>query len=353
MGCKHITIALFAVTALVGCSLEEPPEGGDAPIEAYGGPVDVDVAGLQLSEQSEDRLAGSLRIGETIVSFDVRQIAHQRFDIEIRHGDRALTAASDYAEKSFVLGGHKSDGAELRLDKRDLYAVTQLGHAITEAELPDAYRPDVENMRGVVYHTTGSALRRALAVWATSNAGDIATRTVKGNGVISLCAYLTDRYVPASHDCYFCDHDDWNLVEIGPGGPINCYPDSCNPACTNYNSGTCSANACVRYNGGISVVQWGSDSDKYGACSLFGGNRYTVDCLNLGHCHRNGHSDGSHWCSDESDAASDDQLQAPNCIMNNGCSNTCGGYSVPGECWCDESCEGLGDCCMDKKSQCG
>jgi len=36
----------------------------------------------------------------------------------------------------------------------------------------------------------------------------------------------------------------------------------------------------------------------------------------------------------------------------NSCAGNCGGQA-PGGCWCDPKCEGNGDCCADKKSECG
>jgi hypothetical protein len=336
---------MLSSVAAVGC-LQEGLEEEEDPI----GAVD-EVPTFELTESSDDRLAGSLLVEGTQLAFDVTQTEHQNFAIEVRYDDNTLTAVSDYTRDEFVFDGVKSDGSDVELSKFDLYVVGQLGQAIADAQLPKAYRPDVERMRGVVYQTPSSALKRALAVWAQRTIGTSADHVVKSIGVDYLCGYLTSWYIPASHDCWDCDHDDWSLVEVGPGGLFNCYPDDCHPLCANYNGGSCSEQQCK--GGGISVVQWGSIWDKYGACTNWDTNAYTKDCLDHDHCVRNGHGTGSYWCMDEGAAAADDQAQASDCIMNNGCADNCGSYSSSGGCFCDSACDDLGDCCMDYHIQCG
>ena len=86
---------------------------------------------------------------------------------------------------------------------------------------------------------------------------------------------------------------------------------------------------------------------------LWDTNAYTRDCLMHDHCVRNDHDTFSGWCSDDAVPASDDQSSANDCIMKDGCSGSCGGYSASGGCWCDSGCDSYGDCCMDKHQKCG
>jgi len=54
---------------------------------------------------------------------------------------------------------------------------------------------------------------------------------------------------------------------------------------------------------------------------------------------------------------SDPLLSGAHCVVDDGsplnsCAGICG-LQAPGGCWCDAQCEETGDCCADKKSQCG
>ncbi|MCA9680975.1 MAG: hypothetical protein KC457_02170 [Myxococcales bacterium] len=294
------------------------------------------------------------------VDFSVRQIQEQRFAIEVRYADVTLTGESNYIDQQFYLDGYVSaSGADIVLTDQDVLIMNELGEALADAQLINSYRPDVEHQRGVVIHGPGSALARTLAVWTTKGVGESPEREIiaeHGRTIDYLCGYLTGYGIPASHDCWDCWNtwDGWNNVNIGPQGSANCYPDSCGGGCSNKNTYSCGRLSCEQSGGGGNGTwQWGSNSDKYAACTVWDTNAYTRDCLMHDHCVRNDHDTFSGWCSDDAVPASDDQSSANDCIMKDGCSGSCGGYSASGGCWCDSGCDSYGDCCMDKHQKCG
>jgi hypothetical protein len=315
---------------------------------------------LELGERSQSGIAGRMRLEGLSVDFGVRRTSEQVFALEIRFGDVTLTGELDYAKEVFLLDGFASEtGEDVVLDERALVVVEGLGMALASARVDGPYRPDVKNMRGVVHQTPGSALSRLLAVWQTSGLGNVPEnyiKAVQGSSIDYLCGWLTGFGIQATHDCWDCWNrwDGWSYVNIGPQGSYNCYPDSCSSACSNYNAIRCGRLSCEQSGGGRNGTwQWGSNGDKYGACTVWDTNAYTRDCLYHDHCTRNDHSSASGWCSDEATRAIDDQISAKDCIMMNGCTASCGGYNAIRGCWCDSACEGYGDCCMDKVQKCG
>jgi hypothetical protein len=192
-----------------------------------------------------------------------------------------------------------------------------------------------------------------------------------GRTIKYLCGWLTGYGVQSTHDCWDCwnDWDGWNYVNPGPNGYTkNCYPDSCGRSnaegegspinsgqCGNYGTYTCSRLSCEQSGGGGNGTwQWGSDGDKFGACTVWDTNIYPVDCLDHDHCVRNDHATASLYCDDMLDNAADDQTLGSDCKMMNGCGGRCGGSftGTNGTCYCDSACDSYGDCCSDYHLSC-
>lgn len=321
--------------------------------------ADEEATPLDLDQSDDAQLVGAMQVEDLEVVFSSRQVEDQVFAIEVRYGDVTFTGEFDYVNELFHLDGFvTSTGADIAIEDLDMVIIQELGQALSDAGLVNSYRPDVQNLRGVVYQTPGSVLSRMLSVWALSGVGVSPEREIKavhGRTINYYCGYLTGMGVGATHDCWDCwdTWDGWNYVDIGPGTDINCYPDSCDYRCWNYNVNYCGRLSCEQSGGGGNGTwQWGSYGDKYGACTIWDSNSYTGDCLRHDHCVRNDHSTGSSWCSDDAVPAGDDQTSGRDCIMANGCGGACGTYSAAG-CWCDSSCDSYGDCCMDKHAVCG
>jgi hypothetical protein len=338
-------ITAVAAFVILGCAPEEA-EPAASPLE--------------FSELNDDLMVGTMLLEDIEVAFSVRQTSDQVFALEVRYGDVTFTGESDYNQEIFLLDGFvTATGADIVINDDDLLIIQELGQALSDAELINSYRPDVEHQRGVVLQTPGGALARALSVWVTRGVSESPEHAIKaehGRTITYLCSSLTGYGIPATHDCWDCwsDWDGWSYVNIGPQGGNNCYADSCAPGCSNSGTNQCGRLSCEQSGGGSNGSwQWGSNSDKYGACTVWDTNAYTQDCLNHDHCVRNDHSTGSSWCSDDAVPAGDDQASGRDCIMNNGCAGNCGGFSGAGQCYCDASCETYGDCCMDKRQQCG
>ena len=324
----------------------EPTETGDGQ-----GP-------LSFVERSDAAVVGSIDVEGMVAQFEARAVSEQVFSVVVMHDNLTLTADLDYNTNRFLFDGYVSeDGSSTVLTDEDKAVVEELGSALADEGMSQTTRdPD---HRGVVIQSAGSALVRALGTWRTWSVTADLRRDVEaeaGRTINYLCGWLTGYGMKASHDCWDCwdTWDGWNYVDIGPQGSYNCYPDSCSSACGNYNVNRCGKLSCEQSGGGANGTwQYGSNSDKYAACTVWDTNAYTQDCLMHDHCVRNDHDTFSGWCSDEAADAVDDQPGARDCIMKNGCSGACGGYSSAGGCYCDSSCDTYGDCCMDKHQKCG
>lgn len=346
---KSSIFAAVVILALTACMAEEPDTIRDPS------------SPLELIDNDDDVLRGTMQFEDLEVSFQVRETSSQVFAMELRWADVTYTGEYDYNQELFVLDGFvTSTGEDIVVNDQDLMIMQELGEALADAQLINAYRPDVEHQRGVVLQTPGSALARLLAVWTVRGVNESPAHEIAaehGRTIEYLCGYLTGFGIQATHDCWDCwDYwDGWSYVNIGPQGANDCYPDSCSPNCSNYNTNRCGKLSCEYSSGGggNGTWQWGRDADKYAACTVWDTNAYTRDCLMHDHCVRNDHDTFSGWCSDDAVPAGDDQSSARDCIMNNGCSGSCGGYSASGGCWCDAGCDTYGDCCMDKHQRCG
>ena len=340
--------ALFGIALALGIGCVTPTE----PVTEETGDS------LAFIERSDEAVIGTIEVDGLTASFESRQIAEQVFAIEVLYNGITLTADIDYPGGSAKYDGFASeDGSDTVLTDDDKVLIAELGQALADEGLAKTTR-DPEK-RKVVYFSPGATLVHALSVWHLTPVSSELRRDMQmeaGRTITYLCGWLTGYGKKASHDCWDCwDYwDGWNYVNIGPEGAYNCYPDSCSSSCSNYNTYRCGRLSCEQSGGGGNGTwQWGSNSDKYGACTVWDTNAYTQDCLYHDHCVRNDHSTGSGWCSDDAVPAGDDQTGARDCIMKNGCSGNCGGYNSAAGCWCDSSCDSAGDCCMDKHQKCG
>jgi len=316
---------------------------------------------LSLTEQSADTLRGSMTFEELRVDFSSRRVSKDVFSIEVLRDGLTMTADLDYTKNQFRFDGFATDsGEDTVLDDDDKLVIAALAETLSAEGYGKADSDPTR--RGVTLHTPGSALSRALAVWHLTPVSSELRRDVKaeaGRTILYHCGYLTGYGIQATHDCWDCWNrwDGWNYVNVGMNGyGVDCYPDSCSSACGNYGSNTCGKLSCEQSGGGGSGSwQWGSDADKYGACTAWDTNAYVQDCLDHDHCVRNDHATGSSWCSDEAASAIDDQPGATNCKMINGCSGRCNGSytsSTGVTCYCDAACDTYGDCCSDYHLSC-
>jgi len=348
-----------SLVTLAACVAPTSTEGPQTEQKEPSAPAPAP-AGLSLDSQSEDVVSGSAVVQGRKLEFLSRQVAPQVFTIEVWSGSLSLTSDVDFTKLQVLFDGFKTEtGEDARLSADDKALLEELGKTLAAAGF--AKTADDPTHRGSVVHSAGSAMVRALSVWRVTPVEANLRRDFKavtGRTVKYLCGWLTGYGVQSTHDCWDCwdNWDGWSYVNIGPNGyGANCYPDSCDPSCGNYNIYRCGRMSCEQSGGGGNGNwQWGSNGDKFGACTVWDTNIYPIDCLDHDHCVRNDHSLLSGYCDDMVDNASDDQTFGVDCKMMNGCGGRCGGsYSANGKtCFCDAYCDTYGDCCSDYHLMC-
>jgi len=355
-----LRVAGVAVVAgglwLTGCSAEapEPTTSVEAPATQEG---------LTLAERGDEVLSGTMTHEGQSVTFTSRKVREQVFEVEVVRGELTLTADIDFSKKQVLFDGFKTlDGQDTKMTEADKGFIEALGTALSGEKVSKTYEG---SQRGEQIHTAGSAMMRAMGMWKVNPLDRSLRKDIKaetGRTILYLCGWLTGYGVQSTHDCWDCwdDWDGWSYINPGPNGyGENCYPGSCSANCANYNPYRCGRLDCEdqgseSYQGPNGTWQWGSDADKYGACTVWDTNIYPIDCLDHDHCVRNDHSLASVYCDDMLDNATDDQTLGNNCKMINGCGGNCGGSFTSGgvTCYCDAACDSYGDCCSDYHLMC-
>lgn len=277
-----------------------------------GGTVSPDTAvqGLELTQEAAG-VTGRFGQGDGEVRFSSRQVEPGVYRIEVRQNGMSLTALLDADNGVSSLDGFAEDnGQDTQMLDGDRELLSGL-YAALNAQLPSGKDLALET----------KYLRRAVGLWTEHPSTVQLQRTVmgeQGRGYTMLCSYAKcngkntgdcggsyNWYSYVKHDCQHGGFDATVNQQIAQLG----------------DHGSCSGDE-LYMSGGKWVCGEPDHLSRpkvmgicFGRCGggCGGDTQYTLDATNHDGCVRNGHALASGYCDDQFAAASDDELNAPDC----------------------------------------